>query len=76
MELDFQSPLDAVASHPSQCHVQTDAANPNGSWPKVWGAALERGTFGTICSLAMLRSYVQAEVESEMSALSCPLLNC
>ena len=39
----------------SQQHVKTIAASPDCSWPKVWDHALEKGSFGTCCSLALLR---------------------
>ena len=49
---DLSSLLTSAISHPSQRYVQ---ASSEGSWPKVWDAALERGVFVTICSLAVLR---------------------
>ena len=47
IQLDFSNLLDAAATHPSQCYVQAVAASSEGSWPKVWDTALEKGTFGT-----------------------------
>ena len=35
--------------------VQAVAASPISSWSKVWDSALEKGAFGTSCSLTLLR---------------------
>ncbi len=44
-----------AVSRPSQHYVHIVAAGPNSSWPTVWDAALDRGPFGSICCLALLR---------------------
>ena len=36
-------------------YVQAVAANPEGSWPKIWDTALEKGVFGTTCIQVLLR---------------------
>ena len=35
--------------------MQAVTASPISSWPKVWDSVLEKGAFGTSCSLALLR---------------------
>ena len=47
---DWLSLLSEAAFHPFQCHIQAVAANPDGSWPKVWDTALNKGAFGTTCA--------------------------
>ena len=55
LDLDFSELFSEAASHPSQCFVQAVAASSEGSWLKVWDAALERGPSGTSSTLALLR---------------------
>ena len=47
--------LSTAATHSSQFYVQAVAANPEGSWPKIWDTVLEKGVFGTTCIQALLR---------------------
>ena len=42
-------------SHPSQHLIHCIATSPNCSWPKIWDHALDKGAFGTSCTLALLR---------------------
>ena len=72
IQLDFSNLLDAAATHPSQCYVQAVAASSEGSWPKVWDTALEKGTFGTTSSLAMLRLLSLSTFSDNV----CPVPNC
>ena len=37
------------------CTVQQIASSQEGSWPKLWDLALERGVFGTTCIQAVLK---------------------
>ena len=52
--------------------MKTKAASPDCSWPKVWDHALEKGSFGTCCSLALLR-LLSLHVFSDNQ---CPVKNC
>ena len=54
-KLDHSLLLSNATLHPSQHYIQEIAANPEGSWPKIWDSALEKGVFGTSCTLALLR---------------------
>ena len=45
LQLDFSLLLSDAASHPSQKLVQNIASSQEGSWPKFWDLALERGVF-------------------------------
>ena len=56
----------------SQRYVQAVAASPISSWPKVWDSALEKGAFGTSCSLALLR-LLSLHTYSDNK---CPVPNC
>ena len=62
----------SATNHRSQHFVQVIAASPEGSWPKVWDTALERGAFGTTCSLAILRLLSL----HSLSDNRCPVADC
>ena len=55
LDTHFKMLQSVSATHPSQRMVQKIATSPNSSWPKVWDHALDKGAFGTSCSLALLR---------------------
>ena len=55
LQLDLSILLSDAASHPSQIHVHKIASSQEGSWPKLWDLALERGVFGTTCIQAVLK---------------------
>ena len=42
-KLDQSLLISNATLHPSQCYIQEIAANPEGSWPKIWDSALEKG---------------------------------
>ena len=71
-EVDFSLLLSEASSHASQRYVQAVAASPTSSWPKVWDSALEKGAFGTSCSLALLRLLSL----HTLSDNRCPVPNC
>ena len=64
--------LSNATLHPSQRYIQEIAANPEGSWPKIWDSALEKGVFGTSCTLALLR-FLSLHTYSDNQ---CPFANC
>ena len=68
-QIDFQV---SATNHRSQHYVKVIAASPEGSWPKVWDTALERGAFGTTCSLAVLRLLSL----HPLSDNRCPVADC
>ena len=55
LQLDLSLLLSDAASHPSQIFVRKIASSQEGSWPKLWDLALERGVFGTTCIQAVLK---------------------
>ena len=72
IEVDFSLLLSEASNHASQRYVQAVAASPISSWPKVWDSALEKGAFGTSCSLALLR-LLSLHTYSDNK---CPVPNC
>ena len=72
IEVDFSLLLSEASNHSSQRYVQAVAASPISSWPKVWDSALEKGAFGTSCSLALLR-LLSLHTYSDNK---CPVPNC
>ena len=61
-----------ASNHASQRYVQAVAASPFSSWPKVWDSALEKGAFGTTCSLALLRLLsLHTVYDNECSVPNC-----
>ena len=72
LELDFSLLLSEASNHASQQYVQAVAASPISSWPKVMDLALEKGAFGTSCSLALLRLLSL----HTLSDNKCPVPNC
>ena len=72
IEVDFSLLLSEASNHASQRYVQAVAASSITSWPKVWDTALERGAFGTSCSLALLR-LLSLHSHSDNK---CPVPNC
>jgi len=71
-EVDFSLLLSEASNHASQRYVQAVAASSISSWPKVWDSALEKGAFGTSCSLALLR-LLSLHTYSDNK---CPVPNC
>ena len=71
-EVDFSLLLSEASNHASQRYVQAVAASSISSWPKVWDSALEKGVFGTSCSLALLRLLSL----HTLSDNKCPVPNC
>ena len=55
LQLDFSLLLSDAASHQSQKLVLKIASSQEGSWPKLWDLASERGVFGTTCIQAVLK---------------------
>ena len=72
IEVDFSLLLSEASNHASQRYMQAVAPSPISSWPKVWDSALEKGAFGTSCSLALLR-LLSLHTYSDNK---CPVPNC
>ena len=72
LQLDLSILLSDAASHPSQIHVHKIASSQEGSWPKLWDLALERGVFGTICIQAVLK-LLSLHLHSKNT---CPVPDC
>ena len=49
--------LSEAESHASQSLLHSIASSPDSSWSQIWDHALEKGAYGTACSLAMLRIF-------------------
>ena len=52
---DYSSLLANAAESSTLCHVLTVAASQEGSWPKFWDHALDKGAAGTSSALALLK---------------------
>ena len=52
LEKDISLLFNDSESHPSQHLIHCIATSPNCSWPKIWDHALDKGAFGTSCTLA------------------------
>ena len=52
---DYSSLLADAAESSTLCHVLTVAASQEGSWPKFWDHALDKGAAGTSSALALLK---------------------
>ena len=72
LKLDISLLLSDAASHRSQTLVQQIASSQEGSWPKLWDLALERGVFGTTCIQAVLK-FLSLHPHSDNT---CPIPNC
>ena len=72
LQLDLSILLSDAASHPSQIHVHKIASSQEGSWPKLWDLALERGVFGTTCIQAVLK-LLSLHLHSKNT---CPVPDC
>ena len=72
IKLDHSLLLSNATLHPSQRYIHEIAANPEGIWPKIGDSALEKGIFGTSCTLALLR-FLSLHTYSDNQ---CPFANC
>ena len=72
LQLDISILLSDGASHPSQIYVHKIASSQEGSWPKLWDLALERGVFGTTCIQAVLK-LLSLHLHSKNT---CPVPDC
>ena len=57
LDKDISLLLSESESHSSQLLVHCIASSTDCSWPRIWDHALEKGAFGTTCSLAILRLF-------------------
>ena len=71
-DVDISLLLSDAASHRSQTLVQQIASSQEGSWPKLWDLALERGVFETTCIQAVLK-FLSLHPHSDNT---CPIPNC
>ena len=71
-KLDLSLLFSEAASHSSQKYVKHIASSQEGSWPKLWDLALERGVFGTTCIQAVLKFLAL----HSHSGNKCPVPNC
>ena len=72
LKLNISLLLSDAASHRSQTLVQQITSSQEGSWPKLWDLALERGVFGTTCIQAVLK-FLSLHPHSDNA---CPIPNC
>ena len=72
LEKDISLLLSESETHPSQLLVHSIASSPDCSWPQIWDHALDKGAFGTTCSLAILRLF-SLHVFSDNN---CPYSGC
>ena len=71
-QLDLSLLFADASTHPSQQYVHAVATSHDGSWPKLWDIALERGVFGTTSMQSILR-FLSLHVNSDGT---CPVPNC
>ena len=72
LDKDISLLLSESETHPSQLLVHCIASSTDCSWPWIWDHALEKGAFGTTCSLAILRLF-SLHVFSDNN---CPFSGC
>ena len=72
LDKDISLLLSESETHPSQLLVHCIASSTKCSWPQIWDHALEKGAFGTTCSLAILRLF-SLHVFSDNN---CPFSGC
>ena len=72
LDKDISLLLSESETHPSQLLVHCIASSTDCSWPRIWDHALEKGAFGTTCSLAILRLF-SLHVFSDNN---CPFSGC
>lgn len=72
LDKDISLLLSESETHPSQLLVHSIASSPDCSWPQIWDHALDKGAFGTTCTLAVLRMF-SLHVFSDNN---CPFSGC